>query len=225
MLYNFCYKSQIVPTEELAIAQIIRTGDEVCFMKYILLGCASFLCFTLFDLNKLKMKSPWGNLMFGIGGLLLTASAAGILWSGGFSVASPFALGAFFYLLAFLFFFLTAFSLFGALPFKKTYADTNETKSALTDTGMYALCRHPGVLWFFLGFLFLSFASGKALLYLACILWTFLDILHVFTQDVFFFPATIEGYGAYQKTTPFLIPNRKSLRKCVSDFRKRRDPS
>jgi len=90
---------------------------------------------------------------------------------------------------------------------------------------MYALCRHPGVLWLFLGFLFLSFASGKALLYLACILWTFLDILHVFTQDVFFFPATIEGYGAYQKTTPFLIPNRKSLRKCVSDFRKRRDPS
>lgn len=47
----------------------------------------------------------------------------------------------------------------------------------------------------------------------ACLIWTLLDLLHIFIQDVYFFPLTIKGYADYQKETPFLLFNKKSLQR------------
>lgn len=109
------------------------------------------------------------------------------------------------------------YTLFFALPFDDTYrSDTNQ----ICNQGMYALCRHPGVIWFF--FLYLS---------LACIFqtkeaWLFgltahiLNVFYVILQDRIIFPVSFPGYDAYQKTTPFLIPNCQSIRMCIATMRR-----
>ena len=49
--------------------------------------------------------------------------------------------------IATIFFVLLIYTLFFALPFDKTYQNESEKRMAYTE-GVYALCRHPGVLWF-----------------------------------------------------------------------------
>ena len=39
------------------------------------------------------------------------------------------------------------------------------------------------------------------------------NIAYIVLQDFWIFPATFENYDEYKKTTPFLIPNRQSIRK------------
>lgn len=79
-------------------------------------------------------------------------------------------------------------------------------------TGWYALCRHPGVLWF--GALYVCLAAlvctGEMLV--AALLFTGLDVAYVWVQDRWIFPKTLQGYAEYQAVTPFLIPTRRSLR-------------
>ena len=86
--------------------------------------------------------------------------------------------------------------------------------------GVYALCRHPGVLWF-AGFYFCLagfLGSGKAMgAFGVLIVW---NILYIFYQDRIVFPETFSNYGAYQQTTPFLIPDRNSTAACIKTWRK-----
>ncbi len=37
----------------------------------------------------------------------------------------------------------------------------------MVDTGLYALCRHPGVIFFFLAYLCMAFAAGSDLMFWA----------------------------------------------------------
>ena len=85
--------------------------------------------------------------------------------------------------------------------------------------GMYALCRHPGVLWFagFYGFMALAWRSRQWLLAFA--LFTLEDVLYVCYQDRCIFPRTIDRYGEYQKTTPFLIPTASSVKEALASFK------
>lgn len=107
------------------------------------------------------------------------------------------------------------YTLFFALPFRKTYCGAEDIEKVI-DTGMYALCRHPGVIWFFFLFLFLWMASGKAMMLQAAIIWTIMDIIHVYIQDRWIFPKTLTGYELYKEKAPFLIPNLSSIRKCMA---------
>ena len=77
---------------------------------------------------------------------------------------------------------------------------------------MYALCRHPGVLWFAGLYGCLWAAAGVPLWEAA--LYSGLNVLLVIFEDRCVFPARLEGYGAYQASTPFLLPNRRSIRAC-----------
>lgn len=108
---------------------------------------------------------------------------------------------------------LLVYSLFLELPFVQTYGK-KEHNHNLVNTGTYALCRHPGVLWFGFVFLFFFFTTGAVLLIPAGIIWTIIDILHVYLQEKMFFPKMFPEYGKYIKDTPMLIPNRKSMMKC-----------
>ena len=42
-----------------------------------------------------------------------------------------------------------------------------------------------------------------------------LNIVLVIFEDRCVFPTKLEGYAAYQATTPFLLPSRQSIRACV----------
>ena len=90
----------------------------------------------------------------------------------------------------------------------------------LADRGVYALCRHPGVLWLGLFYGCLWAALGGADLGRACLLYTGLDVLYALWQDRRVFPRTIAGYGGYQGRTPFLIPTLQSMRACAATWRK-----
>lgn len=98
-----------------------------------------------------------------------------------------------------------------ALPVDASYTRPGEKRPACT-TGVYALCRHPGVLWFTGLYICLWLALGLPLWEAA--VYSGLNVLLVVFEDRCVFPARLEGYGAYQAATPFLLPNRRSIRAC-----------
>ncbi|MEE9201566.1 MAG: hypothetical protein V3U31_00030, partial [Dehalococcoidia bacterium] len=85
----------------------------------------------------------------------------------------------------------------------------------LVNTGTYALCRHPGVLWAAALFVGLILVSRSTKLLVAAPVWLALDVLWVWMQDKFFFPRLIPGYKEYQGQTPMLWPNRRSLKNSI----------
>jgi protein-S-isoprenylcysteine O-methyltransferase Ste14 len=108
---------------------------------------------------------------------------------------------------------LSAYSLVIEIPVQATYVSP-DASSQLVTTGTYALCRHPGVLWFAL-LLLGSFITHRSLtMFIAALVWLGLDILYVWLQDRFFFPKQFPDYPAYRQHTPMLIPTRASIRRC-----------
>jgi protein-S-isoprenylcysteine O-methyltransferase Ste14 len=116
--------------------------------------------------------------------------------------------------LSFISLLLLVYTLFLEIPFTKTYIETTK-RNAVVNTGMYALCRHPGAIWVFLFYIFLALASGNKLLLWAAVTWTVLNTIYVYIQDRWIFPIILNDYQSYQKNVPFLIPNLKSIRNCV----------
>ena len=174
-----------------------------------LLGIAGFALFFASDYNDwrlarkgLKCCFPLGALLLVIGTCLDAQPAAAPLY-GWLRIAVL--------VLAAVFLALEIYTLFFALPVEASYARPGEKRPACT-TGVYALCRHPGVLWFAGLYGCLWLAAGLPLWEAA--LYTGLDVLLVIFEDLCVFPAQLNGYDAYRAQTPFLLPNRQSIRAC-----------
>lgn len=174
-------------------------------MLYIGLGCLGFVFLYIFDINKVINLHKSFNLCFALGFFLLAVSTVLILLNSPADFKVPALLQIIYGFLSAISLLLLFYALFIALPFTKTYLDLNR-QYVLVNTGMYALCRHPGVIWFIFFYLFLFLTSGKMMLLWAGLIWTIMDIIHVYVQDRWLFPKTIKDYAQYQKTTPFLIP-------------------
>ena len=52
------------------------------------------------------------------------------------------------------------------------------------------------------------------------LLMIFWNYLYIIFQDLWTFPRTFFNYKEYQQSTPFLIPNRKSILVCLRTIRK-----
>lgn len=187
-------------------------------MIYVIMGCLAFLFLFIFDINKIKTKITILNSMFALGASLLFYASIMLI----ISTPQDFEVSLWgvvlFSILSFISGLFMFYALFGALPFKKTYVQVNHNQ--VIDSGLYALCRHPGVWGFFFMYLFAFLASGRWIVLIACIVWTVMDILHVWIQDVYFFPKMLQGYTSYQKHTPFLVFNSNSLQRCLNTFGK-----
>ncbi len=182
-------------------------------MSDLIMGCLAFGLLYIFDYNKIEARIQWLNSFFGIGVMILAYSTWQVIFSPSAGFHVPVGISAVFYGLAGVSALFMLYALFGALPFKKTYIEGESTQ--VIDTGVYALCRHPGVWGFFFMYLFAFIASGKWIVLTACILWTWMDIIHVWAQDKYFFPRTLPGYKEYQQTTPFLLFTRKSFTRFI----------
>jgi protein-S-isoprenylcysteine O-methyltransferase Ste14 len=183
-------------------------------MFYIILGLFAFVLLFFFDYFTLKNKNIMKKL-FGIGGLLLLVlSGIMVTWTSE-RTEFPLPVRVIAGILWVISTFLLIYSLFLELPFNKTYTKGSHSTEVI-DTGTYALCRHPGVLWFGMLFFFFYFTTGAELLIPAGILWTLADILHVYLQDKIFFRRMFPSYEDYVKSTPMLIPTSRSIKKCVS---------
>ena len=102
---------------------------------------------------------------------------------------------------------------FFALPFETTYIQESRYREAYTE-GVYALCRHPGVLWFAGLYLCLGALWKDRDGMLFAVTMIILNILYVIFQDWYSFPKTFSNYKEYKKATPFLLPNKRSILRC-----------
>ena len=116
---------------------------------------------------------------------------------------------------------LLVHSLFINLPFRQTYVAPGVGDKLVT-TGVYALVRHPGVLWFTLFVLSLIPVSRSSLLLTAAPIFILLDILLVVIQDRFVFGRMFDGYDSYRRETPMLLPNRRSVNALLRSLRQAR---
>lgn len=167
-----------------------------------IVGVIGFLLFVLGDVNDAYIRKRALKPCFSIGLFLLAIATAcrfdtGKLQPVWLADSAVFA------------FFLFK-SLYGSFSNSEAYADKPETRE-VTSEGLYALCRHPGVLFFCGMYICLHFGIG--LPWIDTILYIVLNILLAFFEDRFFFPEFLDGYDQYRENVPFLIPTKESLKK------------
>ena len=189
-------------------------------MNYILVGIAGFLIIHLCDPVAIKRIPVVKTIVWVAGsGLLVYALVMISLWPDRLSLPiwSTWLGWALLSVSTLLF----LCSLFISLPFRKTYLATGVGEKLITG-GLYALARHPGVLWYILLILSLILASKSVLLLIAAPIFILLDIAAVVLQDMFFFGRMFAGYESYRRQTPMLVPNRKSIRAFINSLRQAR---
>lgn len=178
-------------------------------MLKFLPDCAAFALFFLSDWNDWRGGKAPLRWCFPAGGALLAADTAYLC------LTRRAAASGFPRILAFagatLFAWLLVYSLFFALPAAASYTEPGQKRPACT-TGVYALCRHPGVLWLTGLLACLYPAAGFPPSVTALV--TVLNVALVIFEDRTVFPAVLAGYCEYRRVTPFLIPGGKSVRAC-----------
>ena len=193
-------------------------------MWQLILGTAGFVLYFVYDINSVLSKNVCLQKFFAWGCILVVASVVAEFcsaWGQGHRSVEAvigFGIGALFFLG------LLIYTLFFALPFEETYCEENKLRAAYTE-GVYGLCRHPGVLWFAGAFLCMWGMLGgwrPGIYFGLMIFWNYLYIIF---QDLWTFPRTFFNYREYQQSTPFLIPNGKSIRVCMKSIRKRSNQS
>lgn len=183
-------------------------------MLFILTGVLSFLLLFIFDYYTLNNQSIKKKI-FGLAGVTLFIYSTVMIIVTSKKISFPITLRVLSGVFCGVFTFLLIYSLFIELPFTKTYGKVQHSNE-LIDTGTYALCRHPGVLWFGLLFFFAFFMTGAIWVIYAGIIWTGTDIVYVYLQEKIFFLKIFPKYKTYVSTTPMLVPTRESIKRCIS---------
>lgn len=183
-------------------------------MTYIFLGFLAYLFFVVYDINSIIFKHKLLYSFFFVGIFLIIVAIVGIVITSLDMIQIDIIRIGIFGVFTVIFFFLLIYTLFFALPFKNTYIEA-EGSPKVCQSGVYALCRHPGVLWFIGFFVFLGLTLQIPLLLTAAVVFSLLNILYVIFQDKWTFIRIFENYDEYKKTTPFLIPNKKSIKRCL----------
>lgn len=180
-------------------------------MHSLLLGLTAFVLYLLYDINSFTRKLKIAHSFFLLGTTLLgiaTVLDFVAAWRmGGFSGA----LDWFLLIDAGICFAALIYCLFFALPFQETYTKQNSGNHVYSG-GVYALCRHPGILCFFGMYLSLGLAALPSGMLIRGMLFSTMNLLYAWFQDRITFPRTFCDYADYQKKVPFLIPTKASIR-------------
>ena len=181
-----------------------------------------FACFIFFDLNDVLWKKKTGRLLFYVGciGIVAVTGVAVIKECGNMeklllrtivcSIISVIGL------------FALVYTLFFAFPAEDAYGkNTIEKKhrEAYTE-GVYALSRHPGVLFMVLIYIGLYGAFLSEPMLVLLLATTVCNVAYVVFQDIWTFPRLFSNYEEYKKCTPFLIPSGKSIGRCIKTRKK-----
>ncbi|MBQ4354242.1 MAG: hypothetical protein IJC71_05040 [Clostridia bacterium] len=185
----------------------------------LLLGTAAFLLFFLYDVNSITGRFRLFRTFFLAGCILLVLSTVLCLlpaWKmhtfGTWADMILLLLGA-------LSLAALIYTLFFALPFEKTYVTQDEGRKVY-DRGVYALCRHPGVLFFFAAYLFFGLAAHPSPLLPCGMIFSVLNLGYVWFQDRVTFVKTFDDYEDYKKRVPFIIPTPVSIRQMCTTWRR-----
>lgn len=184
----------------------------------ILAGLCGFLLFGIYDVNSVVLKKKWLKPTF-FSGLMLVVLATVMMFAAGWE---PNETGrgrqAVFLILAAVFLMLLIYTLFFALPFEETYIRETELP-AVYSKGVYALCRHPGVLWFVGMYACFAAAMPTDLMIGGGLVFSLCNILYVVMQDLWTFPHCFCDYSDYKKHVPFLIPTVQSGKNCIKTMK------
>ncbi len=168
----------------------------------IFLGAAAFLLMLLGDVNDALWHRSALRLCFPAGLIVLTGATAARL-----SFESP---DAAWCAAAAAFLLVLLYALFGSFSVKDAYV-SQESGRRVYDKGFYALCRHPGVL-FFAG-LYVSLHYALALPWADAAVYAALNLLLAALEDKWLFPRSIGGYDEYKTRVPFLLPSAAEIKK------------
>ena len=178
-------------------------------MIYVAAGCLGFLVVHFFDIVSLK-RWPVAKPVTWFAGCALMGYSVVMMCLRADKLALPvWSIWLGWALLA-LSLSLLIYSLFINLPFRKTYIAPG-VGDKLVKTGLYALVRHPGVLWFIPLMFSLVLVSQSSLVLIAAPVFIVMDVVLVVLQDKVFFGRMFAGYADYQRETPMLVPNRRSI--------------
>ncbi len=191
-------------------------------MIYLFIGFLAFLLFLLYDINSIIFRNKLLKSCFFLGIVLLAAATAGIVISCVNEMRIDLLRTTLFGFPAIIFFIFLIYTLFFAIPFQSTYIETDHA-GKVCRTGVYALCRHPGVLWFAGFYITLGFALNIPLLKAAAAVFSLLNVIYIIIQDRWTFVKSFEDYEQYRTETPFLIPNYNSIKRCIKTLKGEED--
>ena len=155
-------------------------------MTAVIIGSIGFLCCFLYDHNSIRLKKSFLHPFFSIGCFLIAVSTGLVIRNCWPRRGSSFFISAVFLAAALLFLGLLIYTLFFALPFAETYQDT-DGPPAVCDRGVYALCRHPGVLCMLGMYLFWGLGALPATMLRNGLIFSGLNTVYVCFQDRMFF--------------------------------------
>ena len=188
-------------------------------MLSLWLGIAAFVLFFIYDINSVKWKNEVIHRFFAAGAVLLVLSSATDI----LKAVKAGAFKGFFDVLLIVFSAVSLaaliYSLFFALPFDETYVKNSEERKVY-DRGVYALCRHPGIICYFLMQLFLGLAALPEKLIINGMILSLMNLLYAWFQDRITFPKTFTDYTVYRNNVPFLLPTLKSIKRAKETFGK-----
>lgn len=187
-------------------------------MLALMLGICGFACLLIYDVNSFTLGWRVFHAFFALGTFLVTAATLADVVAAVRMGAFSGAVDAVLVLLGLAWLGALIYSLFFALPFSGTYCNQPEAPR-VCDRGVYALCRHPGVLCFFGMYVFLGAAALPSALLAHGLIFSFLNFCYVVFQDLVTFPKTFCDYAAYRTRVPFLIPTRRSLGMAIQTWR------
>lgn len=181
---------------------------------FIASGILSFCLIYSYDLLTVCAGVRCGRFLFPAGAAGLTVSTLLLTASAAFRHVPHIFLYA---ATAALFFAaLLVYTLFFALP-SGAYSGSCTGERKVCRTGMYALCRHPGMLWFTGFYLCMSIALDSAVFWLASAIFILMNYVYILMQDIYIFPLQFSDYDDYKSQTSFVIPRFRHMVGAVSD--------
>ena len=188
-------------------------------MIYIVIGCLGFLIAHLIDIVSLKRMPAAKPITWFLGIGMLAYALVMICLQSNTLILPAWSTWLGWALLS-ISFALLLYALFINLPLSNTYIASG-VNNELIRTRLYALVRHPGVIWFILVMVALILVSKSSLLLIAAPIFILLDIVLVVCQDKFFFGRMFDSYDSYRGETPMLIPNRRSINVFINSLKQK----
>lgn len=174
-----------------------------------LLAIAAYMLFFFYDWRTVSRKENTGSMAIFGAACVLVVAATVILLAAQLPQCPWDAVSFIFLVLALASAALMVKALFFSLP-ANTYAAPAQARRTYT-RGMYALCRHPGVLWYCLMYAFLAIMLRTPAAITGCCVLCLGDVAYMLFQDAWSFPRTFCDYDAYRKRVPLFFPTRASL--------------
>lgn len=167
-----------------------------------ILGTFGFLLYFLYDWNSINMNNKFFKGAFALGTMFIGIATILMIIKYGDTTLVLNLRGIIFLMLTVINFVVLIYTLFFALPFKETYI-IEENNPKVYDEGVYAICRHPGVLWLFFSYMFLSLLFQSKEMMIIGGLFSFWNFLYIVFQDKYTFMKYFSNYDEYKKNTPF----------------------